>query len=99
MRERFMSHVRIAVSGCWEWQGWRDHRGYGKATAVGRRGKDWAHRVAYQLFTGPIPDGLTLDHLCRNTGCVNPEHLEPVSLAENIRRALPERTECPHGHS
>ena len=98
-RERFMSHVRIADDGCWQWTGWCDSRGYAKTTAVGRKGKDWAHRVAYQLFVGPIPDGLTIDHLCRNTSCVNPDHLEPVTRRENIRRAKPERTVCRHGHS
>jgi hypothetical protein len=45
-----------------------------------------AHRFAYLEFVGPIPDGLVLDHLCRNKKCVNPDHLEPVTNAENLRR-------------
>ena len=99
-RERFMSHVRQAESGCWEWLGWKDHRGYGKATAVGRRGKDWAHRVAHELFVGTIPDGLHIDHLCRNVSCVNPDHLEAVNQAENLRRQADANrpTHCPQGH-
>ena len=98
-RERFMGHVD-ASGECWEWLGWKDARGYGKATSdIKPRAKDWAHRVAYRLFVGPIPDGLPLDHTCRNVSCVRPEHLEPVTRAENIRRAWPERTSCPQGHS
>jgi hypothetical protein len=59
------------------------------------------HRVAYTDAVGPIPDGLTIDHLCRTRTCVNPAHLEPVSLAENIRRAAEHRpllTHCQRGH-
>ena len=64
-----------------------------------------AHRVAYELMRGPIPDGLTLDHLCRNVGCVNPDHLEPVTMKENILRGYSpaaqaaRRDECAHGHA
>lgn len=95
--ERFLSHVD-QTDGCWNWTGYRDKRGYGKASN-GNRTKDWAHRVAYRLFVGPIPDGLTLDHLCCNVSCVRPDHLEAVTRRENIRRANPERTLCKHGHS
>lgn len=97
-RERFMAHVDTSGE-CWEWIGYRMPAGYGKATVIGEGRKELAHRLAYRLFIGPIPDGLTLDHLCRNTGCVRPDHLEPVTLAENIRRAHPPRTHCPQGHS
>jgi hypothetical protein len=63
-----------------------------------------AHRFAYELLVGPIPDGLALDHLCLTTGCVNPAHLEPVTVAENSRRAAAHyhanraKTHCIHGH-
>ena len=98
-RASFLAHVDPSGE-CWEWRGWRDARGYGKATDVdGTRRKDWAHRVAYRLWRGPIGGGLTVDHLCRNVGCVNPQHLELVTLAENIRRAHPERDTCTRGHS
>lgn len=72
-------------TGCWDCQGSPLHHGY---QAVSIKGRSWsAHRWVFTQAKGEIPDGLTLDHLCRNTGCVNPEHLEPVTHAENNRRA------------
>lgn len=96
--ESFMERVALVESGCWEWQRYRDPRGYAKVSVGGGR-KELAHRVSYELHIGPIPAGLTIDHLCRNTSCVRPDHLEPVTLRENIRRANPERVTCCHGHS
>ena len=69
--------------GCWLWTGATSH-GYGQLK-VGK-GLMYAHRYAYELLVGPIPEGLTLDHLCRNHPCVKPEHLEPVSGRENTLR-------------
>lgn len=70
--------------GCWIWQGACSWNGYAR---VKRDGKlVWAHRWYYEQLKGPIPEGKDLDHLCRNTKCVNPEHLEPVTKAENQRR-------------
>lgn len=68
------------TSGCWNWQAAKN-QGYG--TFRGQR----AHRWAYEKLVGPIPEGLTIDHLCRNRGCVNPSHMEPVTASENARRA------------
>jgi hypothetical protein len=88
---------------CWIWRGGSFRDGYGQFHLYERR-KVQAHRYAYQLLVGPIPEGLTLDHLCRNRACVNPSHLEPVSVGENVLRgggpsALHARAvECPHGH-
>ena len=71
-------------NGCWIWQGYSDKDGYG---TIGIKNKvKKAHRVYYEKYIGPIPEGLQLDHLCRNPSCVNPKHLEPVSAAENTRR-------------
>lgn len=58
----------------------------------------YGHRVVYEHFIGPIPEGMHLDHLCRVRACVNPSHLEAVSIAENNRRAAAARTHCRNGH-
>lgn len=73
--------------GCIPWVGAQTSRGYGCFCVGGKSKNQLAHRWIYQALVGPIPDGLTIDHLCRNKLCVNPEHLEPVPLRENVRRA------------
>lgn len=94
--EVFWSYVD-RTDGCWLWTGKIDRRGYGKTN----RGR-LAHRVAYELSVGPIPDGLQIDHVvargCTNHNCVNPAHLEPVTNAENMRRRSEAQTHCKHGH-
>ena len=79
---------KVDASGdCWLWTGYITPLGYGTLT-VRRLGRGFkAHRLVYELLVGPIPVGLELDHLCRNTRCVNPDHLEPVTHAENMRRS------------
>ena len=90
--ERFWSKVAVG-EGCWEWQGWKDEKGYGMFDVEHRNGqgrKGWkvaAHRVAYQLAIGPIADEMTIDHVCRNKSCVNPWHLDVCTRAENMYRA------------
>jgi len=90
--ERFWRSVRIADGpGCWCWTGKTSGSTarYGDFR-IGTKSSDprvKAHRFSYELLVGPIPDGLELDHLCRNKLCVNPDHLEPVTHAENRRRA------------
>ena len=82
--ERFMRHVRKTAS-CWLWTGTKQKNGYGSFGFKGRTVR--AHRWSYEFHVGQIPDGLHIDHLCRVRNCVNPEHLEPVTHAENMRRA------------
>lgn len=82
---RFMSHVAFEpMSGCWLWTGGTTRSGYG----VYGKPQTTAHRVSYELHVGPIPSGHDMDHLCRNRACVNPDHLEPVSHHENMRRSF-----------
>ncbi len=83
---------------CWTWTGYVD-RGYGKIGVGGRRGRvRRVHRLGWELLVGPVPDDLTLDHLCRNRACWNPDHLEPVTAEENNRRGVQAKTHCIHGH-
>jgi hypothetical protein len=84
---------------CRLWLGAVNENGYGRMGAGGRGdGTPYVHRVAWELERGPIPEGMTIDHLCRVRTCVNPAHLELVTLAENIRRAKRRLTHCKHGH-
>lgn len=100
--DRFWSLVAKADGQCWEWRGAKTNQGYG--TFARTHGTRVAHRISWELTRGPIPDGLTIDHLCRNRGCVNPSHLEPVTNRENVLRGegitahLARTTACAKGH-
>jgi hypothetical protein len=100
--ERFWTKVRRASTGCWEWTAGTTARGYGIFQADGRSQR--AHRVAYEALVGPIADSLVIDHLCRTRHCVRPDHLEPVTLKENVLRGTGLtaqnrlKTHCPNGH-
>lgn len=105
IEDRFWSKVEKTET-CWLWRGTMHYSGYGYFAPTPRT-MVRAHRMAYELAVGPIPDGLTIDHLCRVKNCVNPSHMEPVTAAENTRRVVrptgpqPERrlTTCRRGHN
>lgn len=110
--KRFLAKVEFTEN-CWLWTGSRgpSRRGdlyYGRFMIDGRRSVKsspmLAHRASYEHFVEPIPDGMTIDHLCRNTLCVNPDHLEVVTLRVNILRGTSpmaqqaRQTHCVRGH-
>ncbi len=83
LKQRFFSFVR-KTRGCWHWTGYKNAAGYGQFKQKGKMKP--AHRVSYEILRKKIPRGLVIDHLCRNTSCVNPDHLEPVTNRENTAR-------------
>ncbi len=102
--ENFWARVQKTET-CWLWIGGKTEKGYGNFSTPS--GYVLAHRFSYFNFKGELIDGLTIDHLCRNHDCVNPEHLEQVTIQENIIRAVPfrkksilrhQRTHCLNAH-
>lgn len=106
MREKLERRREIdPITGCWNWTG-RIEDGYGKVALSSRYTS--VHKASFELWKGRVPNGTELDHLCRNRRCFNPDHLEPVTHQENVRRgALPQmmrekaaaKTHCYKGHS
>lgn len=97
--QRYIEERRdIVDGGCWRWRNCVDKGGYGKVASK------LAHRISYEAFIGPIPEGLTIDHLCRNRRCVNPAHMEPVTNKVNVLRGISPsakhaaKTHCVYGH-
>lgn len=103
IRARLMSKVRISENGCWLWRAYRTKDGYGHFSIADRMLE--AHRVAWELDRGAIPAGLEIDHICKNPSCVNPQHMELVTHAENLRRGDGwggkhfKKQTCIHGHA
>src|SRR5262245_17929513 len=107
-RDRFWNHVykEPGEKACWLWEGAQYSNGYGmfRVSISKKKRRFLSHRYAYELLVGPIPIGLEIDHLCRVTSCVRPDHLEPVTHRENVRRGYSwaginsKKTECPQGH-
>jgi hypothetical protein len=99
--DRFLARVEKTET-CWNWKGIKT-LGYGRLNSS-RNEYELSHRVAYRLFKGSIPEGFHIDHLCRNRGCVNPEHLEAVKPRINTMRGVgitainAKKTECLNGH-
>jgi hypothetical protein len=100
---RFNEKVEKHPGGCWRWRGATDGKAYPQLRLHGATRR--AHRLAYEHFVGPIPPGFTLDHVCHNRdaacaggpncchrSCVNPNHLEPTTVGENLRRARASRS-------
>lgn len=83
---RFLAKVD-RTDDCWLWTGFVAPNGYGKCSSRHISNSALVHRVAYEMWIGSIPDGMTIDHLCGERRCVRPDHLEAVTLAENVRRA------------
>ena len=100
-QRRFFDKIAVGDE-CWEWTAKTSREGYGHFSLRSR--EYLAHRISYEYFVGTISDGLTIDHLCRNPGCVRPDHLEAVTMRENVLRGdgptarNARKTHCIHGH-
>lgn len=100
---RIANSIEVTESGCWEWTMSIDAQGYGRISIDGYSAYA-VHRASYETFVGPIPDGLVIDHLCRNRCCCNPDHLETVTMQVNTLRGEgagaknARKTHCIRGH-
>src|SRR5688572_4789930 len=93
-RENLLARVRVLPSGCWEWLGYKDVKGYGQVSYHNQRRP--AHRVAYALWVGTPP--ANLHHVCGFKSCINPQHLEEADPAEHTRMHKTDGNRCINGH-
>lgn len=101
LEDRIRNGVEVTESGCWEWRRSILAAGYGCIRVDGKTRT--THSVAYEVFKGRVPEGLEIDHLCRNRACCNPDHMEAVTHSVNVRRGNGPKikraiTHCPNGH-
>jgi hypothetical protein len=99
---RFHAKYFVDTNGCWIWTASKLKSGYGIFTDTNRRSVS-AHKWSYIHFNGAVPDGFVIDHICRQTSCVNPAHLQAITQSENVKRSLAiqargARTHCANGH-
>lgn len=103
--QRFLEKIDLSETGCWNWSGCKRSDGYGLAWSIQNKRMERAHRVIFECVNGKIPDAMQLDHrVCRNKGCVNPDHLAVCTAEEN--REQPDniigmklrQTHCKRGH-
>ena len=103
-REPFSSRYEVDPNGCWLWRRSIGAGGYGVTYDPAKKKAVKAHRYSYEMVRGPIPAGMTIDHLCRVRACVNPDHLEAVTAKVNILRGVgpsarqARQTHCKNGH-
>lgn len=101
-RAKLMRRISVQADGCWNWTGPTNRNGYGWGQQRAGQPYRVMHRIMWEdANNAPVPDGLQLDHLCRNRLCCNPQHLEPVTGSENTTRqdhANRRKDTCPKGH-
>jgi len=101
---RIIPAVRVnPATGCWDWIGNCTEKGYGRVYIRPERRYRPAHRAMYERLMGPVAEGIVIHHRCENPGCINPQHLEPLSAGENVRRGPNSGykrrwTICPNSH-
>lgn len=103
LADRLLDKIEEDANGCWLWTAYTASNGYARISVARSKSRE-AHRVSYELFVGPVPEGLQLDHLCRVRHCINPDHLEPVTSRTNLLRGIgptaqkAAQTHCTHDH-